>query len=78
MQLLVIGLNHKTAPVELREQLAFGAEDTPFALQQLKDRTKGAVIVSTCNRTELYALADAGQDMTALSEKLNGIFKVAQ
>lgn len=57
MQLLVIGLNHKTAPVELREQLAFGAEDTPVALQQLKDRTKGAVIVSTCNRTELYALA---------------------
>jgi glutamyl-tRNA reductase len=70
MQLLVIGLNHKTAPVELREQLAFGAEDTPVALQQLKDRTKGAVIVSTCNRTELYALADAGQDMTALSQSL--------
>lgn len=57
MQLLVIGLNHKTAPVALREQLAFGAEDMPVALQQLKLLTQGAVIVSTCNRTEIYALS---------------------
>lgn len=56
MQLLVIGLNHKTAPVALREQLAFGADDLPVALAQLHTLTDGAVIVSTCNRTELYTL----------------------
>lgn len=70
MQLLVIGLNHKTAPVNLREQLAFGAEDSPVALQQLKTRTEGAVIVSTCNRTELYALAPDTQDLHSLSQSL--------
>lgn len=57
MQLLVIGLNHKTAPVALREQLAFGASDLPMALSELRGLTQGAVIVSTCNRTELYTLA---------------------
>lgn len=61
MQLLVIGLNHKTAPVAMREQLAFGAEELPMALDQLKGLTQGAVILSTCNRTELYALAPETQ-----------------
>lgn len=54
MNLLVIGLNHKTAPVAMREQLAFG-DDLPLALAQLKAMTDGAVIVSTCNRSEIYA-----------------------
>ena len=35
MQLLVIGLNHKTAPVAMREQLAFAAEDLPIALDSV-------------------------------------------
>lgn len=71
MQLLVIGLNHKTAPVELREQLAFGAQDMPMALDALKHCTQGAVIVSTCNRTELYALAPEAQDLNELSHQLS-------
>lgn len=54
MKLLVIGLNHKTAPVAMREQLAFG-DDLPSALGELGVMTSGASIVSTCNRTELYA-----------------------
>ena len=64
MQLLVIGLNHKTAPVAMREQLAFAAEDLPIALESLKAITQGAVILSTCNRTEIYALAPEGQTLT--------------
>lgn len=74
MQLLVIGLNHKTAPVALREQLAFGADDLPVALSQLRLLTQGAVIVSTCNRTELYTLApdnlptETAQQPTSLAQ----------
>ena len=56
MSLLVLGINHKTASVALRERVAFGPEVAPRALQELM-RTRGvgeAVILSTCNRTELY------------------------
>lgn len=70
MQLLVIGLNHKTAPVAMREQLAFGVEDTPIALSQLGALTDGAVILSTCNRTELYALAPDAQSLVQTSHAL--------
>ena len=70
MQFLVIGLNHKTAPVAMREQLAFGAEDLPIALDELKALTQGAVILSTCNRTELYALAPEGQPLNDSVQQL--------
>lgn len=56
MRLVVIGVNHKTAPVAMRERLAFGNEDLAAAHAQLKNLTDGSVIVSTCNRTEIYAL----------------------
>ena len=56
MRLVVIGVNHKTAPVALRERLAFVGDDLISALNQLKTFTDGSVIVSTCNRTEIYAL----------------------
>lgn len=69
MQLLVIGLNHKTAPVTVREQLAFGA-DTPVALQSLQNLCSGAIILSTCNRTELYLLAYEQDNLTDLTENI--------
>jgi glutamyl-tRNA reductase len=56
MRLVVIGVNHKTAPVALRERLAFVGDDVNIALEQLEAFTDGSVIVSTCNRTEIYAL----------------------
>src|SRR5699024_9369546 len=59
MRLVVIGVNHKTAPVALRERLAFVGGDINIALGQLKSFTDGCVIVSTCNRTEIYALMPA-------------------
>ena len=56
MRLVVIGVNHKTAPVALRERLALVGDDVNIALKQLETFTDGSVIVSTCNRTEIYAL----------------------
>lgn len=56
MSLVVTGMNHHTAPVELRERLLFPEEDVPNALIKLRERVgpAGAVILSTCNRTEVY------------------------
>lgn len=56
MALLTLGINHQTAPVEIREKVTFAPEQMDQALKQaaaLKDVNE-AVIVSTCNRTELY------------------------
>jgi glutamyl-tRNA reductase len=58
MQIVVIGLNHHTSPVTVREKFAFTEEAIPPALQTMKDQglVEEAVIVSTCNRVELYAV----------------------
>lgn len=53
MKLAVIGVNHKTAPVELRERLSFGV-DMGEAIGELRKMATGCTIVSTCNRSELY------------------------
>lgn len=59
MTILTLGLNHKTAPVEIRERLAFGPDVIVGALRTLTEQTTSdeAVILSTCNRTELYCAA---------------------
>ena len=56
MAIFALGINHKTAPVALREQVAFAPEQLPEALRELTTQTSisDAVILSTCNRTELY------------------------
>ena len=56
MQLLAIGLNHTTAPIEIRERVNFSPERLQAALHDLIERelAQEVVIVSTCNRTELY------------------------
>ncbi len=61
MQLTAVGLNHQTAPLSIREKLAFAAAALPDAVNQLvaSDAAKEAVILSTCNRTELYCIGDA-------------------
>jgi glutamyl-tRNA reductase len=50
-----VGLNHQTSPVEEREKLAFSADELRGALHRIGVELNGAVILSTCNRTELYA-----------------------
>jgi glutamyl-tRNA reductase len=56
MSLLVLGLNHRTAPVEVREKVVFDGSRMPQALAELRafPGVQEGVIVSTCNRTELY------------------------
>ena len=56
MHLLAFGINHKTAPVEIREQAAFAPENLASALSNLTDTGAAdeVAILSTCNRTELY------------------------
>lgn len=64
MHLTLVGLSHKTAPVEIREKLTFPANRQEDALARLtsSDAVAEAVIVSTCNRTEIYAVTSAGFD----------------
>lgn len=61
MSLAVVGLNHKSCPLALREQLHFPAEQQPAALARLHERLgdAGVVILSTCNRVEVYASQSA-------------------
>ncbi|MGA0845496.1 MAG: glutamyl-tRNA reductase [Luteolibacter sp.] len=63
MEILCLGLNHRTAPVEVRERFAVAAHElgnAVVALQQLEG-IEEAVIVSTCNRTEYYLVADSAE-----------------
>ena len=62
--LLAFGINHKTAPVDIRERVAFAPGQLVDALRDLVSRAKvqEAAIVSTCNRTELYCGLDTLDD----------------
>ncbi|ELX11804.1 glutamyl-tRNA reductase HemA [Janthinobacterium sp. HH01] len=73
MQLLAVGLNHNTAPVSLREQLAFAPEQLGQAVvaarswfERIDHRgSDEAAILSTCNRTELYAASQVPDPLAA-------------
>lgn len=66
--LIAFGINHKTAPVDIRERVAFAPEKLEQALKELihKGAVNEAAIVSTCNRTELYCGLDDNQVETLL------------
>ena len=61
-QLLVLGINHETAPVAVRERVAFAQDALEQALHALKalPQVREVALLSTCNRTELYAAAEDG------------------
>ena len=64
MSVVVIGLSHRSAPVELRERFAFVENQIPEALNQLRESglvTEG-VVLSTCNRVEIYAATPLAPD----------------
>ncbi len=63
MSLVVVGINHRTAPVDVRERVVFDPARVPDALRELAslDEIEEAVIVSTCNRTELYCVTECGE-----------------
>ena len=56
MKILAIGVNHQTANLALREQLAVGPEEMNEALETMRLRVGNGVILSTCNRSEVYGL----------------------
>ncbi len=64
MSVVVIGLSHRSAPVELRERFAFAGDKIPAALQALRDAglATEAAILSTCNRVEIYAVTPLAPD----------------
>lgn len=77
MQLLCLGLNHTTAPLSVRERIAFGPDEIEGAIAALKTRLgqgdRGglteAMILSTCNRTEIYcAVSDSDKAFAGLCE----------
>ena len=71
-----VGINHLTSPVEEREKLAFSPRELPDALSFLKERLQGVILLSTCNRTELYTVASSGdqsgRDLISLLNSAKG------
>src|SRR4051794_24670353 len=64
MSVLALGLNHATAPLDLRGRFAFSTEQLVPALKAFRERVQRApevALVSTCNRTELYVAGEPGQ-----------------
>jgi glutamyl-tRNA reductase len=79
MQLLVLGVNHKTASVNIRECFTFSEEQIKKALHHLRDyeEINECVILSTCNRTEMYAVVDDLEDGLAAMQQLMGTISSA-
>ncbi len=62
MRIPLVGLNHKTAPLEVCESVSFSKEQLSEALPLLKQQIGEGAILSTCNRTEVYATTAAPTD----------------
>nr|WP_162818092.1 glutamyl-tRNA reductase [Aquirhabdus parva] len=75
MGFFALGINHTTAPVALREKVAFVPERLDEALRHAQSLglTDDIVIVSTCNRTELYSITDSPDDLTEWLAHSHGI-----
>lgn len=61
--LFAFGLNHNTAPIEVREKLYIHEREIPELLGLLKQTLAECVILSTCNRTEIYAVCDSADEV---------------
>lgn len=71
MKIVLAGINHRTAPVDLRERLAFRPDELGSALSFMQARgAKEAMILSTCNRVELMTAVDDGVPAAALADLL--------
>ncbi|WP_221055356.1 glutamyl-tRNA reductase [Shewanella algae] len=75
MSLVAIGINHKTATVDLREKVAFAPDKIHEAMRSLAKETQSgeAVIVSTCNRTELYCNTENAEHVVRWLEDYHGL-----
>lgn len=61
MDLVCIGVSHKTAPLEVREKLALSEEEISKVLQRVSGTAAETMVVSTCNRVEFYAVAESAE-----------------
>src|SRR5215471_11995579 len=83
MHLLLVGISTQTAPVDVRERVDFQARGLEHALRALTARGTAheAVVVSTCNRAELYAVCDdvcrTREDLTAFISEFHGVDRTA-
>ena len=75
--IVLLGLNHKTAPVDVRECIAFTADETDRALVMLRDNpTIGeSVLFSTCNRIELLMAVDERDEAVRIAKSFIAEFK---
>ena len=74
MPLVVVGINHRTAPLEVREKVVFDPNHLPSALRALANGgARENVIVSTCNRTELYCVIEQPAGLGAWLENYHGV-----
>ncbi|MFZ0330831.1 MAG: glutamyl-tRNA reductase, partial [Acinetobacter bohemicus] len=75
MSFFALGVNHQTASVELREQVAFNPEKlTQLLTEQSQNHDlNDMVVVSTCNRTEVYAMSDNADMVMNWLAQANGI-----
>src|SRR6266446_3560546 len=79
MHLLLVGISHRTAPVDLRERVDFQARGVAAALRALAERgsAREAVVISTCNRAELYVACDEAaatrQDLVRFVSDFNNV-----
>ncbi len=79
MKIVVIGLNHKTADIELREKLAFNGPRLEEGLLKIREipGIRESVIISTCNRVEMYLNAnDSGKAYESIKDFLAGFFDI--
>src|SRR5687767_13501453 len=71
MHIVVVGVDHTTAPIDFRERLACPNRSISHVLQSARQQTSECVLLSTCNRVELYAIcADAHQGEAYLRQVL--------
>ncbi len=70
MSILIVGVNHKTAPVAIREKVSFNPDSMPQALNSAHQVVQENLILSTCNRTEVYAASQQVQSLDGLVEWL--------
>jgi glutamyl-tRNA reductase len=69
VQIVITGIHQRTAPVAVRERLAFGPAELPAALAALREYAAEGFILSTCNRVEVCALVEDGPDQQAQVER---------
>ncbi|WP_455208328.1 glutamyl-tRNA reductase [Kaarinaea lacus] len=80
MSLLAFGINHKTAPVDIRERVAFEPGQITHALKDLvaQPAVNEAAIISTCNRTELYCGVENNNDLAMIINWMRDYHKLGE